>query len=63
MADAIRQKFDVEAKLIAGGGGIFDVRLHDELIFSKHQIGRFPEHQEVLDRLATRTRNRSHHSR
>lgn len=32
-----------------GAGGIFDVHVDGELIFSKHQVGRFPENDEVLD--------------
>ena len=39
---------------MASGGGIFDVHADGELIFSKHQTGRFPEHSEVLDQLAAR---------
>ena len=38
--------------MIEGAGGIFDVRLDGDLIFSKHQTGRFPEHGEVLEKLA-----------
>ena len=40
--------------LIEGGGGIFDVKLDDELIFSKHEVNRFPEGDEVLDTIADR---------
>ena len=39
------------AELIKGGKGIFDVRADDELIFSKHEVGRFPEHDEVVSQL------------
>lgn len=35
-------------ELIQGRGGIFDVKLNGKLIYSKHQTGRFPEHDEVL---------------
>jgi selenoprotein W-related protein len=37
--------------LIEGGGGIFDVSADGELVFSKHQVGRFPEEDEVLQKL------------
>ena len=33
--------------MIKGRAGIFDVRLDDELIFSKHKTGGFPAHGEV----------------
>jgi selenoprotein W-related protein len=41
-----------EPELIAGGGGLFDVAVDGRLIFSKHDAGRFPENQEVLEKLA-----------
>lgn len=55
MADAIKKKHRVEPKLIAGGGGIFDVKVDGKLIFSKHEVGRFPEDAEVLKALAPLT--------
>lgn len=36
-------------EFIKGSGGIFDVRLEGDLIFSKHQVGRFPEPGEVIE--------------
>lgn len=39
-------------ELIPSGGGAFEVKLDDTLIFSKHQEGRFPEHDEVLKHLS-----------
>jgi selenoprotein W-related protein len=45
-----------EAALIPGTGGIFEVRLDGETIFSRKQEGRFPESKElkqlVRDRIA-----------
>ena len=38
--------------LIEGAGGIFDVIVDGKLIFSKHDVDRFPEHDEVLSQLA-----------
>ena len=52
MAKAIKSEFSAETKLIEGGGGIFDVHVNGTQIWSKHQTGRFPEHGEVLDKLA-----------
>jgi predicted Rdx family selenoprotein len=37
--------------LITGSKGVFDVRLGDELLFSKHQAGRFPDYSEIKARL------------
>jgi selenoprotein W-related protein len=36
-----------EVALVPGTGGIFDVRVEGELLFSRHQAGRFPEAKEV----------------
>jgi selenoprotein W-related protein len=36
-------------ELIAGSGGVFDVKIDGRLIFSKFQAGRFPENQEILN--------------
>ena len=51
MAEEIKSKFGLDAEMIEDKGGIFDVRFGDQLVFSKHEQDRFPEHQEVLDRL------------
>jgi selenoprotein W-related protein len=36
-----------EVALVPGTGGIFDIRVETELIFSRRQVGRFPEAKEV----------------
>ncbi|REJ70962.1 MAG: SelT/SelW/SelH family protein [Planctomycetota bacterium] len=51
MADAIRDDKGVEAELIPGGGGIFDVEVDGRRVYSKFQTGRFPEHEEILAQL------------
>jgi len=39
---------DIErVSLIPGSGGIFEVRLNNELLFSRKQAGRFPESKEL----------------
>jgi predicted Rdx family selenoprotein len=40
--------------LIRGKGGVFDVTLDGEVLFSKHDTGRFPAPGEVEDLLAPR---------
>lgn len=54
MADEIKQKMGIECELIQGSGGVFDVKADGELIYSKHQTGRFPEHSEVIQALSAR---------
>jgi len=48
----LKDAFDIEATLKIGVPGQFDVLANDKLVFSKQQVGRFPEHQEVLDGLS-----------
>ncbi|RDC66371.1 SelT/SelW/SelH family protein [Adhaeribacter pallidiroseus] len=36
-----------EVALVPGTGGVLDIRLNDELIFSRKEAGRFPEAKEV----------------
>jgi selT/selW/selH-like putative selenoprotein len=37
--------------LIKSGGGAFEVTADGKLIFSKNKEHRFPEHQEILEKL------------
>jgi selT/selW/selH-like putative selenoprotein len=41
----------VQAELIKGDKGIFDVTADGKLVYSKHQTNRFPENSEVLESL------------
>jgi Rdx family len=41
----------IQARDFAGGKGQFDVLREGELIFSKHESGRFPENDEILTAL------------
>ncbi len=52
MKAALEKKFgDVEVELIEGSGGVFEVTVDGKLVFSKKQIGRFPEHEEIFEKL------------
>jgi selenoprotein W-related protein len=42
---------NVQAELVEGSGGVFDVTADGALVYSKHKTGRFPEHAEVLQAL------------
>ncbi len=41
----------MQAELIKGSGGVFDVTADGALVYSKHSTGRFPENGEVLQAL------------
>jgi selenoprotein W-related protein len=47
LAVELERLFGITPGLIRGGGGIFDVRVDGELVFSKFRAGRFPETGEV----------------
>ena len=51
MADELREAIGVEAHLVPGQNGIFDIIVDDKVVFSKFETGRFPEPGEVLDKL------------
>jgi selenoprotein W-related protein len=51
LAASIEGETGVESKLISGGGGIFDVVVDGDMIFSKHESGRFPESDEILSKI------------
>ncbi|WP_236616484.1 Rdx family protein [Schnuerera ultunensis] len=36
-----------ELKIIPSSDGVFEITIGDELIFSKKELGRFPEENEV----------------
>ena len=51
MAARIQDELGIEAELIKGDNGIFDVEADGGLVYSKHETGRFPEDEEVLKQL------------
>ncbi len=44
---------DADVTKIRSSGGVFEIRRDDELIFSKRQLGRFPEPGEIPGLLQT----------
>lgn len=54
LAAFLKQRLGVDSELVRGSGGIFDVAVDGDIVFSKHQEGDFPEHELVLQRLESR---------
>jgi selT/selW/selH-like putative selenoprotein len=48
----LERKLGIRPELIKGAGGIFDVRVDGDLVFSKKQAGRFPAPGEVENAIA-----------
>jgi selenoprotein W-related protein len=44
----------VQAELVKGSGGVFDVTADGEVVYSKHRTGRFPDNAEVVEALRAR---------
>lgn len=47
----IQDRTGAQVELESGKVGQFDVLADGKLVFSKQEVGRFPEHDEVLDAL------------
>jgi len=55
LATSILSRFgtDVEALVLKpSSGGVYEIRKNDDMIFSKKEVGRFPESEaEIIDKL------------
>lgn len=48
------EEYGIRPELIASGGGVFEVEIDGNLVFSKKKESRFPEDEEIfreIDRL------------
>jgi len=54
LAARIRKELDLDVTLVEGRGGVFDVVVDDDLVFSKRSAHRFPEPGEILDLIRAR---------
>lgn len=55
LAAEIESVLGISSTLIQGSSGIFDVVADGDLIFSKHEVGRFPEVEEIIEILTRGT--------
>ncbi len=51
MAAAISRTFGLDTDLIRGSGGVYKVWADGNLLWDKGSTGRFPEENEILDKL------------
>ena len=49
LRESIEKQFGVKAELIKGMGGVFEVSVNDNLLYSKKDLGRFPNENEIED--------------
>lgn len=43
----------MSTRLVEGGGGIFDVHVDGDLVYSKHQTGEFPDEDKLVAEIAS----------
>jgi selenoprotein W-related protein len=48
LRDELSNKFGINSELIESGGGVFEIKANGHLIFSKKQLGRFPNQGEII---------------
>lgn len=48
MAAEIKRERGIDATLVGGSGGVFEVTIDGRLVFSKKATGRHPEIDEIL---------------
>jgi selT/selW/selH-like putative selenoprotein len=48
LGDELKKELDAEIELIAGGGGIFDISVDGNMVFSKFKKGHFPQPEEIV---------------
>ena len=51
MADELKKSLGVKSTLIAGSGGVFEITVDGRPVFSKKEVGRFPEPGEIAGML------------
>lgn len=56
MADELKSELGVDATLIPGHGGVFEVTIDGKAIFSKKSAGRFPNDGEIAGMLRAKKR-------
>ena len=47
--ESIERQFGIKPELIKGMGGVFEISVNDNLLFSKKELNRFPNENEVED--------------
>ncbi len=51
LAAELKKQRGVDSTLVPGSGGEFEITVNGRLVFSKKQLGRFPDTEELLEQL------------
>ncbi|MBU2515009.1 SelT/SelW/SelH family protein [bacterium] len=49
--DRIKKDLGIKTKLKPSGGGVFEIRVNGDLIYSKIQTGQFPDEFDIIEKL------------
>ena len=52
--EKIKEKLNLSAELIKSDGGVYEITMNGELIYSKRRTGIFPEESEVIQKIRER---------
>ena len=53
MAARMKETLSVDAVLVPGGNGVFDVVVDGRLVYSKHETGQFPDEDSLVKAIAS----------
>ena len=51
MSARFKERLDCEVVLVRSGGGIFDIEVDGECVFSKYENGHFPDEHWLLEKI------------
>jgi len=54
LAADLKKALGVDAELIAGSGGVFDVEVDGALLYSRHETGVFPDGNALVETIRRR---------
>ncbi len=54
LVEKIKEELNLSAGLIKSGGGVFEIAVDGELIYSKRKTNLFPEEGEIIDKIRKR---------
>jgi selenoprotein W-related protein len=54
LAEDLQRKLGIQPELVRSSGGVFEVTIDNQLLFSKKKLGRFPQPGEIEEILSAK---------
>ena len=54
LVEKMKEDLNLSAELIKSDGGVYEITMNGELIYSKRKTGVFPEESEIIDKVRER---------